>query len=184
MSEQASRPRFLDRLLGRAAAPPQGTALYNAVVARGRAPHWYLDGGVPDTLEGRFDMIASVLAIVLLRLEVDPDGAHPNAWVAERFIEDMDGQLRESGVGDLVVGKKVGKLLGVLGGRLGAYRDSLVQDDAMTGDAFEDALVRNLYRGERPLPAQLAHVAGELRRLRLRLAETPLDALLAGRLPA
>ena len=70
-------------------------------------------------------------------------------------------------------------LMAVLGGRLGAYRDGF----AGTGD-FEEALVRNLYRGERPAPAQLAHVADELRRLRARLAETPLDALLAGRMPA
>lgn len=184
MSEQApraaapSRPRLLDRLFGRAAAP-EGTALYNAVVARGREPHWYLAGEVPDTVEGRFDIIASVLAMVLLRLEVDPDGARPNAWLAERFIDDMDGQLRESGVGDLVVGKKVGKLMSVLGGRLGAYRDGL----AGTGD-FEEALVRNVYRGARPASAALAHTADALRRLQLALAQTPLDALLAGRIPA
>ncbi|MEI4584072.1 hypothetical protein WAC45_27695, partial [Klebsiella pneumoniae] len=46
--------------------------LYDAVVARAREPHWYLDGGVPDTLDGRFDMVAAVLAMVLLRLETEP----------------------------------------------------------------------------------------------------------------
>ncbi len=183
-SEQAPRPAprrgFLDRLFGRDAAPEAG-ALYNAVVERGREPHWYLAGDVPDTIDGRFDAIASVLAVVLLRLEIDPAGARPNAMLAERFIEDMDGQLREFGVGDVVVGKKVGKLMGALGGRLGAYRTALDANDAA---AFEEALVRNLYRGERPAAAALAHSAGALRRLHERLMETPLDALLAGRLPA
>lgn len=179
MPEQASRPRFLDRLLGRTAAAPEGTALYNAVVARGRAPHWYVEGGVPDTMEGRFDTIASVLAIVLLRLEVEPEAASASAWVTERFIADMDEQLRQIGIGDVVVGKQVGKLMGLLGGRLGAYRAALAGD----GD-FGDALVRNLYRGERPAAAALAHVEDRLLALRAALAQTPLDALLAGRLPA
>lgn len=178
MAEQASRPGFLDRLLGRTPVP-EGTAAYHAVVTRARAPHWYVEGAVPDTIDGRFDMIATVLALVLLRLEVDPDGAAPNAWLAERFIADMDEQLREMGVGDVVVGKQIGKLMGMLGGRLGAYRA------ALAGEAdLGEALVRNLYRGAAPAPAALAHVEGELRRLRDALAQVPLDALLAGRLPA
>lgn len=186
-SEQAPRPLpkpragFLDRLLGRASAEPEGSALYNAVVARGREPHWYLAGGVPDTIDGRFDTIASVLAIVLLRLEIDPAGGHPHAWMVERFVADMDEQMRELGIGDVVVGKQVGKLMGLLGGRLGAYRDSLASADPA---AFDDALVRNLYRGERPAAVALAHSAGALRRLHERLMEVPLDALLAGQLPA
>lgn len=186
-SEQAPRPSpkprtgFLDRLLGRAAAVPEGSALYNAVVARGREPHWYLAGGVPDTVEGRFDTIASVLAVVLLRLEIDPEAAQANAWLAERFIADMDEQMREMGLGDVVVGKQVGKLMGLLGGRLGAYRDGLASADPA---AFEEALVRNLYRGERPAAVALTHSARALRRLHERLMEVPLDALLAGRMPA
>lgn len=43
--------------------------LYASVVARARQPHWYLDGSVPDTLDGRFDMVAAILSLVLLRLE-------------------------------------------------------------------------------------------------------------------
>lgn len=152
-------------------------ALYEAVVARGREPHWYLAGAVPDTKEGRFDMIATVLATVLLRLEDAPEGAAPAARLAERFVDDMDGQLREEGVGDIVVGKHVGRMMALLGGRLGAYRDGFAAGD------IGPALVRNLYRGAAPEPAALAHVADALQSLRERLRAVPIDALADGTLP-
>jgi cytochrome b pre-mRNA-processing protein 3 len=152
-------------------------ALYEAVVARGREPHWYLAGAVPDTKEGRFDMIATVLAIVLLRLEDGAEGAAPAARLAERFVDDMDGQLREEGIGDIVVGKHVGRMMALLGGRLGAYRDGFAAGD------LGPALVRNLYRGVAPEPAALAHVADALQALRDALRTVPIGALADGALP-
>ncbi|WP_438827089.1 ubiquinol-cytochrome C chaperone family protein, partial [Sphingomonas bacterium] len=138
--------------------------LYQAVVARGREPHWYLAGAVPDTLDGRFDMIAAVLTVVLLRLETDPAGAATAAWVTERFVDDMDGQLREIGIGDIIVGKHMGRMMAMLGGRLGAYRDGLAAGD------LAPALVRNLYRGEPPAADAVAHVAAALTALSRSLA--------------
>ena len=152
-------------------------ALYQAVVARGREPHWYLDGAVPDTMEGRFDTIATVLATVLLRLEQDPAGAEPAARLTERFVDDMDGQLRQEGVGDLVVGKHVGRMMAMLGGRLGALRDGWAAGD------IRPALVRNLSRGDAPAPAALDHAAAALGEMRARLAATPVGAIAEGALP-
>jgi cytochrome b pre-mRNA-processing protein 3 len=166
---------LLNRLFGRqdeAALP-----LYNAVVARAREEHWYLAGAVPDTVDGRFDMIAAVLAVVLIRLEGDPAGAEPSARLTERFVDDMDAQLRQLGIGDIVVGKHIGKMMAALGGRLGAYRQGLA--DGSLGDA----LVRNLYRGQAPDPAALAHVEAALRTLHADLAAMPADRLIAGELP-
>lgn len=151
--------------------------LYRAVVARARAPHWYLDGGVPDTVDGRFDMVAAVLAVVLLRLETEPAAADASARLTERFVEDMDGQLREIGIGDIVVGKHIGRMMAMLGGRLGAYRDGFAGGD------LRPALVRNLYRGEAPAEAQVAHVAAALGQLRAKLASLPLAAILDGAVP-
>lgn len=172
------------RLAGRK-APNPAASLYGAVVALGREPDWYLAGAVPDTVDGRFDMIASVLAIVMLRLEAEPEStgtgaaAAASARLTECFVEDMDGQLRQFGVGDVIVGKRVGKIMGLVGGRLAAYREGL------SGAAsLEDALVRNLYRGAHPGEAALAHVAGRLRALHAELARVALDALMAGRLSA
>ena len=151
--------------------------LYNAVVTLGRAEHWYVAGAVPDTVDGRFDMIAAVLAMVLLRLETQPEAAALSAHLTERFVDDMDGQLRQLGMGDMVVGKHIGKMMSMLGGRLGAYRDGLAAGD------LAPALVRNLYRGDPPAPAATAHVAQALIGLRAELDAVPLDRLTAGDLP-
>lgn len=149
--------------------------LYDAVVGEGRDPAWYRDGGVPDTVDGRFDMVAAVLALVLLRFEAEGDAARgPSVLLTETFIDDMDASLRELGIGDLVVGKKVGRIMGALGGRLGSFRASA--DDA----EFEGAVRRNVFRDEAPSQEALCFVADRLRGLRARLAAAPLDRLLAG----
>lgn len=167
---------LLDRLFGTRRGVDT-TALYAAIIDRARAPHWYLDGGVPDTIDGRFDMIAAVLSLVLIRLDDDDAAAVASVTLTERFIADMDAQLREQGVGDVGLGKQVGHMVSMLGGRLSAYRDGLA-----TGD-LEPALVRNLYRGTAPGPAAMAHVQGALRRFADQLRATPSEALIAGRLP-
>lgn len=152
--------------------------LWNAVVAAARAPHWYVEGGVPDTLDGRFDMISLVLALVLHRIDEDPDQALAGVQLTELFVTDMDGQMRQIGFGDMVVGKQIGRMVGALGGRLGAYR---APDGS---DAMRAALVRNLWRGHAPDDAHLAHVAAEAAKLRAALAATPVEALIvADRLP-
>jgi cytochrome b pre-mRNA-processing protein 3 len=168
--------RLLQRLFG---TPDRGSApaLYEASVTLGRAPHWYEAGQVPDTIDGRFDMIAAVLAMLLLRLENEPEAKAASVAVAECFVQDMDGQLREMGIGDVVVGKHLGRMMGMLGGRLGAYRDGLA------GGSLSGALVRNVYRGEAPAEPALAHVEARLLALRDSLAATPVETLLAGELP-
>ena len=145
--------------------------LWNAVVATARAPHWYEAGGVPDTLDGRFDMISLVLALVLHRIDDDPDEALAGVQLTELFVSDMDGQMRQIGFGDMVVGKQVGRMMSALGGRLGAYR-------AADGSAeLREALVRNLWRGNAPPEAGLAHVVAEVAALRAALAATPVSEL-------
>jgi cytochrome b pre-mRNA-processing protein 3 len=167
---------LINRLFGQ--TPPAPTAaLYAAIVERARAPHWYVEGAVPDTIDGRFDMVATILAVVLLRLEADPGGGEPGARLTEVFVADMDAQLREIGIGDVVVGKHVGKMMGALGGRLGAYRD------ALAGGDLREALVRNLYRGHAPSDAALIHTAAALDSFRDALARVPAETLIAGTLP-
>lgn len=165
---------FLNRLLGRS-DPREGLLpLYRAVVAEGRQPHWYLDGQVPDTLDGRFDMIVAVLAQALIRLE-QLGAAQESVWLTELFVDDMDGQLRQEGIGDVVVGKHVGRMISALGGRISAYRAALSGDDAL-----DEVLRRNLYRGA-DVPAQaVAHVEGALRARWVRIGCMTREALLAG----
>lgn len=168
---------FLASLFRRADPKDALRPLYGAVVARGRQPHWYVDGQVPDTLDGRFDMIAAILSLVLLRME-QMGAADDSVRLTELFVDDMDGQLREIGIGDLVVGKHIGRMMSALGGRLGAYREGLAPGGDLTL-----ALERNLYRGDAPGHQAVAHVAERLRTFAGRLDDADLGELRAGRLP-
>ena len=168
---------FLDRLFGRKDRDAL-TPLYNAVVTEARRPAWYLEGQVPDTLDGRFDMVAAVLSLVLLRLEEEGEvGRAPSAYLTEIFVEDMDGQLREGGIGDIVVGKHIGRMMGALGGRLGALRE------AFAGGDLDGAIDRNIYRGAVPGDGAHAAVREGLTGLRARLAGAPAAELIAGGWP-
>jgi cytochrome b pre-mRNA-processing protein 3 len=149
--------------------------LYRAVVATARRPVWYRNGGVPDTKDGRFDMVAAILSLVLLRLEREGEnGRSPAARLTELFVDDMDGQLREDGVGDVVVGKHVGRMMGALGGRLGAFREA-----AASGD-YRKAIARNIYRGREPAAGAAEVLSDGLVALNATLAATPAAELLDG----
>lgn len=117
---------FFSRLFGTGTDPKEEwRPLWRAVVAEARQPDWYRNCGAADTVDGRFDMITNITAMVMLRMEADAELLPPTARLTELFVEDIDGQLRETGLGDPTLGKKMGKLMEALGGRIGAYRDAL-----------------------------------------------------------
>jgi len=166
---------LIDKLFG-GARETSHEALYQAIIDQARAPHWYLAGGVADTIDGRFDMIAAVLSLMLIRLEREPAAAAASVQLTERFIADMDAQLRQSGIGDVGIGKHVGKMVSMLGGRVGAYRDGLATDGDLAG-----AVTRNIFRGSPPSAQALAHVEAGLRQVAATLDDASLDQLLAGK---
>jgi cytochrome b pre-mRNA-processing protein 3 len=168
---------FLSRLFAKHADPRERLRpLWHAIVGLSREPRWYAELGVADTVAGRFDMISSLTALALLRLESDPALARDGVALTELFVDDMDGQLRESGIGDVVVGKHVGRMMSVLGGRLGAYRDGLAQSDDA---ALTDAVRRNVNLLEGADPAPLARA---LRATHERVAALGAEALITGKL--
>jgi cytochrome b pre-mRNA-processing protein 3 len=170
---------FLSRLFGERKERARLAPLYAALVEAGRAPAWYREGQVPDTLEGRFDMISSLLALALLRIEREGEaGKRDSVLLTEAFIDDMDGSLRQIGIGDFTVGKHVGKLMGALGGRLDAYRR------AFAGGDLDGAVRRNIFRDSPPSPDAAGFVAAGLRRFEAGLGGRSLERLLAGDLPA
>lgn len=118
----------------------QVRSLWHRVVEIAREKQWYAQCGIADTVPGRFDAITLVLALVMLRMERSASLIAPSAKLTELFVADMDGQLRQSGVGDLVVGKRMGKLMGALGGRLEVLRGALPQG----AEALEPVVKRNL----------------------------------------
>ena len=165
---------FLTRLFGVRPDPKDALRpLWRRTVELARDPRWYAECLVADTIEGRFDMVTAVTALMVLRMERDRDLARDTALLTELFVEDMDGQLREFGVGDVVVGKHVGKLMGAMGGRLAAYRAGLAGEDG----ALALAVARNVTFAEGGSPEC---VAVRLRALAGRLEATDDNALLAG----
>lgn len=167
-------PRFLSRFLN--PPPPPLDGLWRSITTLARQPSWYLDHQVADTIDGRFDMVALVTALVMLELEQRGLMAETSI-LTERFVEDMDGSLRDIGVGDLVVGKHIGRMMGAMGGRLSAYRAAL----APTADQQElaRALSRNVYRGKDSGGAAEG-LAKAVRLLHDQLAQLPDEVLLGG----
>lgn len=147
---------LLKRLFGRPSDDrAQARPLWQRVVEVARQPRWYAQYGVADTMPGRFDAVTLVLAIVLLRMERDPALIGPSARLTELFVADMDGQMRQSGVGDLGVGKQIGNQMMALGGRLGALREALPGGEA----AMLPVIERNVTLIEGADPAAVARAA-------------------------
>ena len=146
--------------------PDPAATVYAAVVSAARNPVFYSRIGVPDTLDGRFEILSVLLHAVARRLVhgKNPDIAF-SRQVAEHFVVDMDSNLREMGVSDVRVAKKMKALYGAYGGRIAAYDIAL----AAGGDALEEAVVRNVFPDGAPAGAAVA-LAGYIR-----AAETMLD---------
>jgi cytochrome b pre-mRNA-processing protein 3 len=156
-----------------------GFHLYGAAVAAARDPFLFTTVGVPDTLDGRFDIIGLHVFLLIQRLnqEAAPGPAVAQA-VFDAMFSDMDINLREMGVSDLSVGKRVKAMWEAFHGRANAYATALREADP---DALEAALRRNIWRGGPP-PEDGATL---LRRIALAqvgcLADQPLAALAAGK---
>jgi cytochrome b pre-mRNA-processing protein 3 len=107
-------------------------ALYERIVAAARAPGLYLALGVPDTIEGRFEAVALHVILVLRRLRRLPGPAGDIAQeLVDAFFRHMDASLRESGVGDMRVPKRMKELAGGFYGRAQAYDGPLDAKDAV-----------------------------------------------------
>ncbi len=159
-----------------------GYELYGAAVAAARQPVFYSDLRVPDTLDGRFDMVGLHVFLMIRRLTaLPPPGADVAQAVFDAMFSDMDFNLREMGVSDLVVGRRVKAMWEALHGRSTAYEAAMGQGGEA---ALAEALGRNVWRGAAPGAEMPDDAAGRLARLVLRHAAAldaiPAEALLAG----
>jgi len=127
-------------------SPPSGTieAIYGMIVTRAREPSFYRAMAVPDTVNGRFDLLLLHLWLVLRRLKSADGGPALSQALFDHFCNDMDDNLREMGVGDLTVPKKMQAFGEAFYGRTAAY------DLALTGghEALAQALCKNILNGE------------------------------------
>jgi cytochrome b pre-mRNA-processing protein 3 len=156
-----------------------GFELYGAAVAAARDPRLFADLGVPDTVEGRFDLVSLHVALLIRRLRTDADGRGPALAQAvfDAMFADMDVNLREMGVGDLSVGKRVRRMWEAFHGRALAYEAALDSPDPA---ALAAAIDRNVWRAEAPDDAP-ARLAARARAQAGHLAGQGMDALSAGR---
>lgn len=174
----------MDWLKTRASRRETATDLYGNVVTLARNPVFYAEMGIPDTLEGRYEMVVMHLALVLERLRVEGDeGIALSRETIETFVADMDGSMRELGVGDLTVPKKVKSAAAGLYARADAFRRALMQEaaDARTG-ALDRAVARFAF-GAEDAHTRAARLANHYRAVTATLAHLPSSEVLAGRLP-
>jgi cytochrome b pre-mRNA-processing protein 3 len=154
--------------------------LYLAVVEQARRPEFYNALGVPDTLDGRFELIVLHAFIVLNRLrKIGDEGAQIGQLLFDQMFADMDRNLREMGVGDLSVGKQVKRMAQRFYGSVHAYEDGLAEAD---GSQLQAALERNIYGLSGPARTRVTALSGYLRREVEAAAEIDDAELLAGRI--
>jgi len=137
-------------LFRRSAWPGTISALYGAIVAQARLPGFYRDYGVPDTVDGRFELIVLHLALVLDRIAEEPELRGLGQGVFDRFCQDMDHNLREMGIGDLAVPKHMRRMGEAFYGRAQAYRAALTAAD---NGGLVETLTRNIYGAAPAAPA-------------------------------
>lgn len=153
--------------------------VYAVIVNQARQPEFYLNCGVPDSPDGRFDMIMVHAFLVLRRLKNDQDKSADLAQaIFDLMFADIDQNLREMGVGDLGVGKRVKAMAEAFYGRVQAYEEGLENND----DTLALALERNLYRKVSPAPAQTSAMAEYIRDQAGKLEKTDFDSLTGGSL--
>jgi len=151
--------------------------LYGAIVAQARTPVFYLDFGVPDTVEGRFDLLVLHMHLANTRLvEAGEAGVAVGQEVLDHFFEDMDGSLRELGIGDLTVPKKMRTLAEAYLGRSATYGAAIEKGDAA---ALAQAISRNIL-GSSEAEANARALADYVLRVSSALRAQPSDKLLAG----
>jgi cytochrome b pre-mRNA-processing protein 3 len=157
------------------AHPARGANLFAAVTAEARRPHWYVEGQVPDTIDGRFAVLATTAALVLVRIEqAGEEGNALSVALTERFIEVMESEHRELGLGDPKLGRTVRKLVGSLARRTDLWRS------AVSGE-WTEATRESLYKTGVSSNA-IEHSADALRDLWNRLEKADLHHLAEGRL--
>lgn len=164
-------------------------ALYMAAVKQARSPAFYTHCGVADTLDGRFDLIVLHVFLIVRALgRAGAQGRRVADEVSKVMFDDMDLNLREMGVGDLSVGKRVKAMARAFYGRYKAYDAALdaegargpASDSPDSSATLEAALGRNVYGPHEPDRARLARLAAYVRAAEASLAGQPSESLLAG----
>jgi cytochrome b pre-mRNA-processing protein 3 len=170
---------FLKRLFQAPRFQAEGRRLYAQIVAQARLPVFYTGFGVPDTIDGRFEMLCLHAYALFHRLKGHDEDAEALAQaIYDAMFGDLDGSLRELGVADLGVGRRIKTMTEALNGRIQAFDRAFAAGDA----ALRDTTRRNVYGTVSPRDAEVAAMVTYLQQVRAALAEVPFSDLCAARL--
>ena len=159
----------------------QISRLYDQILAQSRNPAFFIDGRVPDTVEGRTDMMLLHLFVLMHRLAGEKGEILELArGVCDRFFAELDRAMREMGVGDLTVPKKMRKVADIYTGCSAAYGKALMSTDKAE---LPEALLRNVYGRDEERRGEAQALADYVRRASEALAGMPADALVRDPLP-
>ena len=137
---------MFERLFRKNPARAAGEALYAAAADQARDPAFYTEMGAPDTVEGRFEMTVLHVWLVMRRLKGADRAVRDAAQsLLDTMFASFDDALRELGVGDLVVGKKIRKMAESFYGRAQAYEEAIAADSGDARASLASALARNVY---------------------------------------
>ncbi len=164
----------LKNFLLRPIANPGVESLYRACVAQARQPYFYAALGVPDTVEGRFDLLVLHVYVTIQRLR---DHADETQQLFDILFADMDKSLREMGVSDISISKKMKPMLAAFYGRAKAYEEALAGDDALLSEAVN----RNIFAGKGDAQ-NIAALVGYVRRVYTAIVAQSDDELLGGKI--
>jgi cytochrome b pre-mRNA-processing protein 3 len=158
------------RLFGKSAANEAADRILTSVMQAARDPDLYGDDGAPDTLDGRFEMATAFAVLALLRLKASPEAERVSQAFTDKLFRHFDAGLREAGVGDLSVARRMKGLAGAFYGRLAAYQAAIDSEAA-----FAEALGRNIWNAPDVAPARA--LGRRLRTLHAAQADRPPQAL-------
>jgi len=172
---------MLKRIFGHKPEKRRAETLYRAIVGAARMPHLYAGLGVPDTVEGRFEMITLHCALVVLELQTadSKEGRALSQALFDTMFDDFDAAMREMGVGDSGVGKKIRFMAEGFYGRAEALKAVL---DSEQADQLQTVLARNVFNAgpdDARAPALALYVNSAVAHLQAQGAA----AMLAGRAP-
>jgi cytochrome b pre-mRNA-processing protein 3 len=178
-AESVAERREMTMVFGlfRTKRPPIADKLHAEIVAAARRPVFYADLGVPDTVDGRFELLCVHLFLYLRRTKAEPGLAELTQEVLDRTFADLDRNLREAGVGDLSVPKKMKRLAGMFYGRVALYAPLVEAGDI---DGLGEALTRTVYAEATATPDAVRRLAHYIVEAGHTLATQPVERLLSG----
>lgn len=175
---QSSMSSLIARILrGPGEVNQTALQLFTLLVGQARSPVFFRRLGVPDTVDGRFDMVALHAFVIFQRLKGQGDrGAQLAQALYDAFIKDMEASLRQLGAGDAGVGKRIRVMTEALQGRMVAYETALAGNQL----DLEGAIRRNLYGTVDPDMDSVRTIANYLKRAKDLADSQPVDRILRG----